>query len=152
VRPTVAVELVHVLSALGFAGGYIAANVLVELARVSDDPLLRRTALGLGGWFARFLVIPFAVLAGLSGLALTVMIGYPVTAEWVWLSTLLFLAVVGLWLFVWRRRDERIEAALASDDDAAALAIIREPWVFIVARAENVAVFIVATLMVTRPN
>jgi uncharacterized membrane protein len=151
-RPTVAVELVHVISALAFGAGYISTNVLVELARVTDDPVLRRVALGLSGWFDRFLVLPFGVLAGVSGLALTVMIGYPVTGQWVWLSTLLFLAVMALALFVWRRRDERVEAALATDDEEAAATILREPWAFVLARAENVAVFIVVTLMVVRPN
>lgn len=149
--PTVVVELVHVVSAIVFAAGYIGTNILTELARSSDDTVIRRTALALGGWFDQFLQIPFGVLAGLSGLLLTVMIGYPLTSEWVWLSTLLYAAIIGLRLTVWRNRGIRIDAALAADGDDEVAALLRETPYVVLSRAENVAVFLIVVLMVVRP-
>lgn len=148
----VAVELVHVLGALGFGAGYIAANVLLEIARVTDDPPLRRIAVGLAGWFDRFLLVPFAVLAGISGIFLAVLLRYPVTAQWIWLSLLLSGGAVVLALAIWRRRSVAVDEALAADDDAAAAALLRDMRFVALRRGENVAVFILVVLMVVRPT
>jgi len=147
----VAIELVHIVSAIVFAAGYIAANVLTELAREAEDPAVRRVGIALSGWFGRWLVIPSAIVAGISGLLLAVALSYPLSARWIWLSGLLSLGVVGLAVALWRRLDERLEAAIAADDDAAALAILRDQRYVAIARAENVAVFVIVVLMVTRP-
>src|SRR5262249_42145490 len=122
----IAVELVHVVSAIVFAAGYISTNVLTALARETDDGPGHRGGLAPSGLFDRILVIPFGTLAGISGLILFPLFGYPVTSQWIWLSTLLYLGVIGLGVTVWRLRGERIEAAIAADDDAAAVALLRD--------------------------
>ncbi len=148
----IAVELVHVVAAIVFAAGYISTNVLTELARETDEAPTRRVALGLSGVFDQFLVIPFGTLAGLSGLVLFPVLGYPITSQWVWLSTLLYLGVIGLGITVWRARGLRIEAALADDDDAAVVALLRDQRYVALSRGENVVVFLIVVLMIVRPS
>ena len=93
--------LFHVGGALLFVAGYVATNVLTELARRSTDEPTLRAALGFSGWFDRRLLIPFATLSALAGLALVVARGYAWTAPWIVASTLLYLAVMLVGIFVW---------------------------------------------------
>src|SRR4029077_17369538 len=105
-----------------------------------------------GGVFDRFLLIPFGTLAGLSGLILFPVFGYSIVHQWVWLSTILYLGVIGLGMTVWRTRGVQVEAAIAADDDAAAVALLRDPRYVALSRGENVVVFIVVVLMIARPS
>jgi uncharacterized membrane protein len=147
----VPVELVHVVTAMVFAAGYIASNVLIELARATDDRAIRRTSAGLAGWFDQWLTVPFGVVSAVAGAILVPLLSYPITAQWVWLSVLLFGVVLGLALTVWRTRHTRIQAAMSDDDDEALSALLADNRYVALSRAENVAVFIVVVLMVVRP-
>jgi uncharacterized membrane protein len=144
--------LFHVGGAFLFIAGYVATNVLTELARRSTDEPTLRAALGFSGWFDRRLLIPFATLAALAGLALVPARGYAWTSPWIVVSTLLYLAVMLVGIFVWGPRGGRIEAALTAGRIVDVRTFLAEPRFVLLSRAENATVALIVTLMILRPG
>jgi uncharacterized membrane protein len=147
-----ALVLVHVLSAFAFVAGYVATNALTEIARRRSDLRERRTILGLSGAFDRRFVRTGGTLVGLSGIALVFVGGWSWTAPWIWLSTILYVAIVGLGIGVWGPRGGRVEAALVASDEATVDRLLSEQSFVILSRLENVALLVVIGLMVLRPT
>jgi hypothetical protein len=144
--------LFHVGGAFLFVAGYVATNVLTELARRSTDEPTLRAALGFSGWFDRRLLIPFATLAAIAGLALVPARGYAWTAPWIVVSTLLYLAVMLVGIFVWGPRGGRIEAALTAGRIEDVRALLTESRFVTLSRTENATVAVIVALMVLRPG
>jgi hypothetical protein len=145
-------SLFHVGGALLFVAGYVATNVLTELARRSADEPTLRAALGFSGWFDRRLLIPFATLSAIAGLALVPARGYAWTAPWIVASTLLYLAVMLVGIFVWGPRGGRVEAALTAGRIEDVRTLLREPRFVLLSRVENGTVALIAALMILRPG
>jgi uncharacterized membrane protein len=146
-----ALVLVHVLAALLYVAGYITINALTEAARRPGDLERRRTILGLSGLFDRVLVRVGGTVVGLSGLALVAFGNRAWTAPWIWLSTLLYLAIVGLGIGLWGPRGGRVEAAMAANDVQTVDRLLNERSFVVLARVENGMLLAVACLMVLRP-
>ncbi len=75
--------LIHVLFAFAYVAGYVATNVLTELARRTDDPAFRRSALQFSTRFDRMLNAPGGTLVGLTGIATALVFGYSFLSGWV---------------------------------------------------------------------
>ena len=144
--------LLHVSAAFLFVGGYLATNALTELARRSADDSTLRSAIGFSGWFDRRLLIPFSVIAAIAGLILVPLRGYAWTTPWIVVSVVLYVAVVGIGIFVWGPRGGRVEAALTADRVDEVRALLREPRFVALSRVENATVAVIVALMVLRPG
>jgi uncharacterized membrane protein len=146
-----AMVLIHVLAAFLYVAGYITINALTEAARRPGHVDRRRTILGLSGLFDRVLVRVGGTVVGLSGLALIAIGNRPWTASWIWLSTLLYLGIVGLGIGLWGPRGGQIEAAISANDIATVDRLLNERSFLVLARIENAALLAVLCLMVLRP-
>lgn len=146
------VALVHVLSALLYVAGYVGTNLLTEVARRSTDEPTLRAAITFSGVFDRRLMIPFGSGVGLTGLLLAVASGYALTAPWIAASIVLYGGVIAVGIVIWGRRGGLIEAALNAGRLDEVRSLLREPRFVALSRAENVAVALIATLMVVRPG
>lgn len=147
-----AVVLVHVLSAFAFVAGYTATNALTEIARRRSGLDERRTVLGLSGAFDRQLVRTGGTLVGVSGVVLVAFGGWPWTAPWIWLSTVLYTAIVVMGIGVWGPRGARVEAALLASDEATVDRLLGERRFVVLSRIENIGLLVVIGLMVLRPS
>jgi hypothetical protein len=147
-----ALVLVHVLSAFAFVAGYVATNVLTEIARRHSDLQERRTVLGLSGAFDRRFVRTGGTLVGVSGVVLVAIGGWSWTAPWIWLSTVVYAAILILGIGVWGSRGGRVEAALVASDEATVDRLLTERPFVILSRIENIALLFVICLMVLRPT
>ncbi|MDP9281291.1 MAG: DUF2269 domain-containing protein [Chloroflexota bacterium] len=146
------VLLLHVLFAFGYVAGYVATNVLTELARRTDDPVLRRNALQFSTRFDRLLNAPGGTLVGLTGIATAVVFGYSLLSGWVLVAIVLFVVIVATGIFFWTRVGAKIDRATAAGDDAAVVRELRRPRNVAVSRIENVVVLAIIVLMVLRPS
>jgi hypothetical protein len=144
--------LLHVGGAFVYVAGYVATNVLTELARRSTDEPTLRSALGFSGWFDRRLLIPFGTLTALAGLVLTALRGYAWTAPWVVVSVVLYGAVVAIGIFVWGPRGGRTEAALNAGRLDEVHRLMAEPRFVALSRVENATVAAIVALMILRPG
>ena len=146
------VLLVHVLSALGYAAGYVGTNLLTEFARRTDDPSTRRSALAFSTRFDRLLNAPGGTVVSLSGLVAVWVRGYSFITPWIVAAIALWLVVMGLGIVYWARFGRRVEAALASGDESVVTQVLREPRSVLVSRFENLTVLVIVVLMVVRPG
>ncbi len=146
------VALIHVGAALLFVAGYVGTNVLTEVARRSEDEATLRAAIGFSGIFDRRLLIPFGSVAAIAGLVLTAVNGYAWTTPWVAVSIVLYLVVMAVGIVIWGRRGGLVEAALGDGHPDVVRALLREPRYVALSRAENLAVAVIAALMVLRPT
>ena len=71
---------------------------------------------------------------------------------WVVASTALFVLFPVLGGLYWAPIGERIDAAIARGDDAAAAAMLTAPRTVAVSRLEDVALVVIVVLMVFRPG
>jgi hypothetical protein len=147
-----ALVLVHVFAAFLYVAGYVTINTLTEAARRPGDAERRRLILGLSGLFDRALVRVGGTVVGLTGLALVVLGNRPWAAPWIWLSTVLYLAIVGLGIGLWGPRGGRVEAALAANDIETVDRLLNERSFLFLARIENALLVVVIGLMVLRPE
>lgn len=146
------VALIHVGASLLFVAGYVGTNVLTEVARRSEDEATLRAAIGFSGIFDRRLLIPFGSVAAIAGLVLTAVNGYAWTTPWVAISIVLYLVVMAVGIVIWGRRGGLVEAALGEGRPDVVRALLREPRYVALSRAENLAVAVIAALMVLRPT
>lgn len=149
VRPTVL--LLHVLAAFAYVAGYVATNVLTELARRTDDPAFRKEALRFSTRFDRLLNAPGGVLVGLTGLAAAVVFGYSLVSGWVLAAIVLYALIVATGIFFWSRVGGAIDRAAAAGDDEDVQRELRRPRNVAVSRIENLVLIAVIALMVLRP-
>jgi hypothetical protein len=143
--------LVRVLAAFVFVAGYVATNMLTEAARRAGDLEWRRTILGLSGLFDRVLLRNGGTGVGLSGLALVATGSRSWSTPWIWLSTLLYAAIVALGIGLWGPRGGRVEAAIAANDIETVDRLLNERAFLVLARIENAALVVVVGLMVLQP-
>jgi uncharacterized membrane protein len=78
--------------------------------------------------------------------------GWPFTAPWIIVSTVLFLLVPVLGATYWAGYARRVDAAVESGDDAAAAALLNAPRSVALSRLENLAVVAIIVLMTLRPG
>jgi uncharacterized membrane protein len=146
------VVLLHVLAAFAYVAGYIATNVLTELARRTDDASFRREALRFSTRFDQLLNAPGGALVGLTGIATALIFGYSLLTGWVLIAIILFALLVVGGIFFWGRVGRRIDRAAAAGDDAAVVRELRRPRNVAVSRIENVVLLVIIALMVLRPS
>lgn len=146
------IVLAHVLAAFAFVAGYVGTNAMTEVARRTDSPAVRRSALDLSGWFDRRLNQTGGSAVLVTGVLSLLAFGYAITTPWVVASAVLFLTVPGLGGLYWAPLSRRIDAALAAGDDEEAARILRARRTIAISRLENSAVIIVIALMVLRPS
>jgi uncharacterized membrane protein len=146
------VLLLHVLFAFGYVAGYVATNVLTELARRTDDPAFRRNALQFSTRFDRSLNAPGGALVGLSGIATAVVFGYSLLSGWVLVAIVLFVVIVATGIFHWSRVGGKIDRAAAAGDDVAVVRELRRMRNVAVSRIENLVLLTIIVLMVLRPS
>lgn len=149
VKPSVL--LLHVLTAFAYVAGYVATNVLTELARRTDDPAFRKEALRFSTRFDRLLNAPGGALVALTGLVTAVVLGYSLISGWVLVAIILYALVVGTGILFWSRVGREIDRAAAAGDDAAVRRELRLPRNVAVSRIENLVLLAVIVLMVLRP-
>jgi uncharacterized membrane protein len=149
VRPILA--LAHVGSALLYVTGYLSTATLTWFARRAGTAEERNGLLALSGRFDFMYQIPFGTLVGLSGLVLFMASGYSMGQLWVWLSIVLYAAVVVIGAGIWRRRSATVRAAQDAGDDARVLALLGEPWVEALRWVERGLIVAIVVLMVLRP-
>ena len=140
------------LAAFAYGAGYVATNVLTELARRSDDPVIRRQALQFSGVFDRRFNITGGTLAGITGLVATFVLGYPLLTPWILASIVIYVVIVATGILFWGRVGREIESATTAGDDARVNALLRSPRNVAVSRAENVLFLTLIALMVLRPG
>lgn len=148
----IALNLVHVMSALLFVAGYVATNLLTEFARGDRDPAFRRSVLRLSTMFDRRLNAPFGSITAVAGIAAALAYGYSFLSPWIALSTVLLVVIIALGGVFWAPRGRRIDGALARDDWRAVDAVLLDPRAILVSRIENLLMLAIVALMVVRPG
>ena len=145
------VLLLHVLAAFAYVAGYVATNVLTELARRTDDLSFRREALRFSTRFDRMLNAPGGALVALTGIAAALVFGYSLASGWVLVAIILYALVVATGIFFWSRVGREVDRAAAAGDDAAVVRELRRPRNVAVSRIENLVLLLIIVLMVLRP-
>jgi uncharacterized membrane protein len=146
------VLLLHVLAAFAYVAGYIATNVLTELARRTDDPAFRKEALRFSTRFDRLLNVPGGSLVAITGIVTALLFGYSLLSGWVLVATVLYVLIVVTGIFFWGRVGREVDRAAAAGDDAAVQRELRRPRNVAISRLENVALLTIIALMVLRPS
>ena len=146
------VLLIHVLAAFAYGAGYTATNVLTELARRTEDPVVRRQALQFSGLFDRGLNVTGGTIAGITGVITIFVFGYSPLTPWILAAIAIFAVIVGAGILFWSRVGREIDRATAAGDDARVNALLRSPRNVAVSRAENVLFITLIALMVLRPG
>jgi uncharacterized membrane protein len=150
VKPVVV--LLHVLAAFAYVAGYVATNILTELARRTDDPTFRRDALRFSTRFDQLLNAPGGTLVGITGIATALVFGYSLLTGWVLVTIILYALLVVTGIFFWGRVGRGIDRAAAAGDDAAVVRELRRPRNVAVSRVENLVLLTIIVLMVLRPS
>ena len=146
------VLLLHVLAAFAYVAGYVATNVLTELARRTDDPAFRKEALRFSSRFDRLLNVPGGSLVAITGIATALVFGYSLLSGWVLVAVVLFALIIVTGIFFWGRVGREIDRAAAAGDDAAVQRELRRPRNVAISRLENVVLLTIIVLMVLRPS
>ena len=146
------VLLLHVLAAFTYVAGYVATNVLTELARRTDDPAFRNEALRFSTRFDRLLNAPGGSLVGITGIATALIFGYSLLSGWVLVAIVLFALIVVTGIFFWGHVGREIDRAAAAGDDAAVQRELRRPRNVAISRLENFVLLTIIVLMVLRPS
>jgi uncharacterized membrane protein len=146
----VALRFVHVLLAFAYVAGYVGTNAMTEAARRTTDDARLRTAIAWSGMFDQRLMVPASALLAFAGLATALVGGYSLTAPWLVLASVLYVAVIAVGIVLWGRVGRAIEAALRSNDLQRARALLNAPRLVLLSRGENVVVFVIVALMVLR--
>jgi len=141
-----------VLAAFAYGAGYTATNVLTELARRTDDPVVRRSALQFSGVFDRRFNIMGGTLAGITGVITVFVFGDSLLTPWILAAIVMYVVIVGTGILFWGRVGRDIDSATAAGDDARVNALLRSPRNVAVSRAENVLFITLIALMVRRPG
>ncbi len=139
------------MAAFAYGAGYIATNVLTELARRTDDPVVRRQALQFSGLFDRRLNVTGGTIAGITRVITIFVFGYSPLTPWI-LAAIVTAVIVGTGILFWSRVGGQIDGAWAAGDDARVNALLRSPRNVAVSRAENVLFITLIALMVLRPG
>jgi hypothetical protein len=142
----------HLLAAFVFVAGYVATNVLTEVARRAGSLEERRAALAWSGRFDIWLYRRGGTGVLISGPIVLWAFGYPITAPWVLASSVLFLLLPALGGLYWAPIGKRVDEAIARGDDAAASALLSAPRNVAMSRFENVVLIVIIVLMVYRPG
>ena len=145
------VVLLHVFAAFAYVAGYVATNVLTEIARRTADASQRRQALSFSSRFDRMLNAPGGTLVGITGIVAVVVFGYPLTTGWLLAAIVLYALIVATGILFWSRVGAAIDRAAAAGDDVAVRRELLRPRNVAVSRIENVALLAVIALMVLRP-
>lgn len=145
------VVLLHVFAAFAYVAGYVATNVLTEIARRTADASLRREALSFSTRFDRMLNAPGGALVGISGIVAVFVFGYPLTTGWLLAAIVLYALITATGILFWSRVGGAIDRAAAAGDDEAVRRELRRPRNVAVSRLENLALLAVIALMVLRP-
>ncbi len=140
------------MSAFAYGTGYTATNVLTELARCTDDPVVRRQALQFSGLFDRRLNVTGGTIAGITCVITIFVFGYSPLTPWILAAIAIFAVIVGTGILFWSRVGGQIDGAWAAGDDARVNALLRSPRNVAVSRAENVLFITLIALMVLRPG
>jgi uncharacterized membrane protein len=146
------VLLLHVLAAFAYGTGYIATNVLTELARRTDDPAARGQALHFSGVFDRMLNVVGGTLTGITGVIAVFVFGYSLLTPWILAAIVLYVVIVGTGILFWGPVGREIERAGAVGDAARVSELLRSPRNVAVSRSENVLFLALVALMVLRPG
>ena len=146
------VLLLHVLAAFTYVAGYVATNVLTELARRTNDPAFRNEALRFSTRFDRLLNAPGGTLVAITGIATALIFGYSMLSGWVLVAIVLFALIVLTGIFFWGRVGREIDRAAAAGDDAAVERELRRPRNVAISRLENFVLLTIIVLMVLRPS
>jgi uncharacterized membrane protein len=148
-RPILAVG--HVVFALLYVTGYLSTGTLTHLARRAATVEHRNWLLALSGRFDFLYQIPFGTLVALSGLVLFMANGYSLAQRWVWLSIVLYAAVVFIGAGIWRRFSATVRVAQEAGDDGRVLALLGDARVEVLRWIERALIIAVVVLMVLRP-
>ena len=143
--------LLHVLAAFAYVSGYVATNVLTELARRTDDPNFRRESLRFSSRFDRLLNVPGGGLVAITGIATALAFGYSLQSGWVLVAIVLYAGIVVTGIFFWGRVGREIDRAAAAGDDAAVQRELGRPRNVAISRLENLVLIAIVVLMVLRP-
>jgi uncharacterized membrane protein len=93
------VLLLHVLAAFAYVAGYVATNVLTDLARRTDDPAFRKEALRFSTRFDRLLNVPGGSLVAITGIATALVSGYSLLSGWVVVAIVRFALIIVTGIF-----------------------------------------------------
>ena len=145
------VLLLHVLAAFAYVAGYVATNVLTELARRTDDPAFRKEALRFSTRFDRLLNVPGGMLVAITGIATALVFGYSLLSSWVLVASILYVLIVVTGIFFWGRVGREVDRAAAAGDDAAVQRELRRPRNVAISRLENLVLLTIIVFMVLRP-
>lgn len=146
------VLLLHVLAAFAYVAGYVATNVLTELARRTDDPAFRRESLRFSTRFDRLLNAPGGTVVAITGVATALIFGYSLLSGWVLVASVLYVLIVVTGIFFWGRVGREIDRAATVGDDAAVQRELRRPRNVAISRLENLVLLAIIVLMVIRPS
>ena len=145
------VLLLHVLAAFAYVAGYLATNVLTELARRTDDPAFRKEALRFSTRFDRLLNVPGGMLVAITGIATALVFGYSLLSGWVLVASILYVLIVVTGIFFWGRVGREVDRAAAAGDGAAVQRELRRPRNVAISRLENLVLLTIIVFMVLRP-
>jgi len=145
------VLLVHVLAALAYGAGYIGTNLLTELARRTDDPVMRRQTLHFSGVLDR-LNASGGSAAGVTGILAVFAFGYSLVTPWILAAIALYAVIVGTGILFWGRVGRAIDRAMKAGDERRVGALLNGPLNVAVSRGENILFLVLVALMVVRPG
>ena len=145
------VLFLHLCSAIVLIAGVLGGNVLGVMARRAPDLEHRRSIVALGQPFERMatVAVPLTVLSGLVTLMLY---GYAITDLWVLATGGVILVLVAIQILFWNKVGPQVHLALERGDDAAAVALMRDPRAVAIGRIEVGLGFLIVALMVFRPG
>jgi uncharacterized membrane protein len=143
--------VIHVGSGFVFAAGYIATNLLTELARRTVEPDRLRLLLEMSDVFDARLSRIGGTFVALSGLVLVPALGHRFDEPWIVGSIVAYLLVMLLGIIYWGRRGRFVGAARECGDLDRVHTLLVERRSIVVSRLENALVVTIVVLMVLRP-
>ena len=144
--------LAHVLAAFWFVAGYVGTNLCTEMARRSTTDDDCRSAIVVSGRLDRWANRTGGMLVAITGLLVLALYGPGLTTPWIFISIVLFAAVIFGGIFFWERFGDDVESALAAGDWAGVRTAVNQPRIIAYGRLENLAVLVIIVLMVVQPG
>jgi len=157
------IKFLHVFSAIWFAGGLFARQLVRQVARKADDVQLFANLSQAAGRIESAMVIPGSMAVFVIGVILALIAGYPIlgflqgaSQNWLLVANILLITAMGLVPTVFLPRGKKFEpvlqGALAKGRVTPELRLaMDDPVVKLAHLYEQVAVIVVVALMVLKP-
>jgi uncharacterized membrane protein len=151
-------KFLHIITAFWFISGLVGRTLTMWRASKSTDVQMIRALVGLSGYFEMWMVRPGSMAVLGFGLVTAWLQRWPLgsPANWLWLSTVLYLSLIPVIIFVFLPRGKifgrALDAAVAAGSVTADLtAAFHDGAVRLAHRYELAVTVVIILLMVLKP-